>query len=86
MEGVYEFRSKDGERSKPGKNIPLRLSKCLIFLQFQGTLRADFIPFFSVVRCTDSFKEELNIPFCFFIPCLIGMFSHKIAEPFCVTL
>ena len=46
MEGIYEFRSKDGERSKPGKNIPLRLSKCLIFLQFQGTLRADFIPFF----------------------------------------
>ena len=46
MEGVYEFRSKDGESSKPGKYIPLRLSKCLIFLRFQGTLRADFIPFF----------------------------------------
>ena len=42
MEGVYEFRSKDGESSKPGKYIPLRLSKCLIFLQFQGTFSRYF--------------------------------------------
>ena len=67
---------------KAGQMYPVasvRVSSCLIFLQFQGILRADFI------RCTHSFKEESNILF-FFIPCLIGMLSHKIAEPFCVTL
>ena len=46
---------------KAGQMYPVasvRDSKCLIFLEFQGILRANFI------RCTHSFKEESNIPFC----------------------
>ena len=45
---------------KAGQMYPVasvRDSKCLIFLQFQGILRANFI------RCTHSFKEESNILF-----------------------
>ena len=45
---------------KAGQMHPVasvRDSMCLIFLQFQGILRANFI------RCAHSFKEESNVLF-----------------------
>ena len=67
VEGVYELFSLIvwcliwGRRAfKAGQMYPVasvRDSKCLIFLQFQGILRANFI------RYTHSFKEESNILF-----------------------